>query len=130
MDQGRSKTGSSDAALSSVLSSYILSDPPFPSSALPSILKFLASSRPLSTSQASHKWNTRISSLLQSKSAESRYWGICLAKATINTGGEGTTHAVTWSKLLLAILNVYMLLIEIDNSDPRRLLCWIGSLRL
>lgn len=106
MDRTRSKKDSSDVALSSILSSYLLSDPPSPQYALPSILSFIASNKPFSTSQASHKWNTRISSLIQSKSAESRFWGVCLAKATIVSGGEGTAHAVTWTKLLLTLLNV------------------------
>lgn len=106
MDRSHSKKDSSDVALSSILSCYLLSDPPSPQYALPSILSFIANNKAFSTSQASHKWNTRISSLIQSKSAESRFWGVCLAKATIVSGGEGTAHAVTWTKLLLALLNV------------------------
>ena len=101
---------SSATILSSILSLYLLTDPPSPPSALPSVVSLIAEHKPLvhieSNSQALHKWNTRLSSLLQSKSAESRYWGICLAKATLKNGGEGITHAITWTKLLLAILNV------------------------
>jgi hypothetical protein len=106
MEPNLSQAASGDATLSFILSSYLLSDPPSPSFALPWILRFLKSNKPLSTSQAWHKWNTRISSLIQSKSAESRFWGVCLAKATIDSGGEGTAHAATWSKLLLTILSV------------------------
>ena len=105
MDSKR-KTENPDIALSAILSSYLLSEPPSPSSALPSILNYVTNVKPISTSQVSHKWNTRISSLIQSKSAQSRYWGVCLAKATIGSGGEGTAHVVTWTKLLLTILNV------------------------
>jgi hypothetical protein len=37
---------------------------------------------------------------------ETRYWGILLVKSSIICGGEGVSHAVTWTKLLLSILNV------------------------
>jgi len=47
-----------------------------------------------------------MSSLLQSKNMESRYWGVCLVKATVSNGGEGTNHAIVWAKLLASLLNV------------------------
>lgn len=47
-----------------------------------------------------------MSSLIQSKSAESRFWGVCLVKVSIENGGEGVGHVVVWSKLLLTLLNV------------------------
>jgi hypothetical protein len=110
MDYRGRPSQSSDTVLSSILSLYLLSDPPAPSSALPTILHLITDRKPFinidSNSQILHKWNTRISSLIQSKSAESRYWGICLAKATISNGGEGVAHAVVWVKLLLTLLNV------------------------
>ena len=98
------------ATISSILSSYLLTDPPSPPSALCTILLAIANFKPFLTidhnSQALHKWNTRISSLLQSKLTESRYWGVCLAKVTVMNGGEGVNDSLTWSKLLLNILNV------------------------
>lgn len=101
---------SSDMLLSSFLSSYLLMDPLSPASSLPTILTSINDRKPFitipSTSPVLHKWNTRVSSLLQSKNVESRYWGICLAKATIENGGEGIGHAVVWAKLLLNLLNV------------------------
>ena len=60
-----------------------------------------------SNSPVLHKWNTRVSSLIQSKSVESRYWGVCIAKATISNGGEGVGHTIVWVKLLLTLLNVH-----------------------
>jgi rRNA processing/ribosome biogenesis len=102
---------SSTTVLPSILSLYLLKDPPSPPSALPMILRNIDERKPFlsisSNSQVLHKWNTRVSSLIQSKSAESRYWGVCLANATISNGGEGVGHAVVWVKLLLAILNVH-----------------------
>src|SRR5205085_6623960 len=79
--------------LSSLLSLYLLSEPPSPSSALPTIVTLIAEKNPFqaieANSPALHKWNTRVSSLIQSKSAESRFWGVCLVKASIESGGEG-----------------------------------------
>ena len=96
--------------LSPILSSFLLSDPPSPASSLPAILTLLDDRKPFrtiaSTSPVLHKWNTRVSSLIQSKSVESRYWGVCLVKGTIASGGEGIGHVVVWSKLLLGLLNV------------------------
>ena len=101
---------SSDGLLSSILSSYLLTDPPSPTSSLPTILTLINDRKPFltipSTSSVLHKWNTRVSSLIQSKSVESRYWGICLAKATIANDGEGLGHVVVWAKLLLNLLHV------------------------
>ena len=124
MELRRSRMESVDVGLSSLLSCYLLSDPPSPPSALPTILRFIQNRKPLSNSQASHKWITRISSLIQSKSAESRFWGVCLAKAAINSGGEGTVHAVTWAKLLSAILNVPVPEEVTNTSDLRELCFW------
>jgi len=99
-----------DTLLSTILSSYLLTDPPSPASSLPTILILINDRKPFltipSTSPVLHKWNTRLSSLIQSKSVESRYWGICLSKATIANGGEGVGHVVVWVKLLLSLLNV------------------------
>ena len=96
--------------LSSLLSLYLLSEPPSPSSALPTIVTLIAEKNPFkaieANSPAFHKWNTRVSSLIQSKSAESRFWGVCLVKASIESGGEGVGHVIVWSKLLLTLLNV------------------------
>ena len=47
-----------------------------------------------------------MSSLLQSKNIESRYWGVCIVKATVSNGGEGINHGVVWAKLLASLLNV------------------------
>ena len=47
-----------------------------------------------------------MSSLIQSKTVESRYWGICLARATVANGGEGLGHVTVWAKLLLNLLHV------------------------
>lgn len=58
-----------------------------------------------------------MSSLIQSKTVESRYWGICLAKVTIENGGEGVGHLVVWVKLLLSLLNVYSLRLGANDSD-------------
>lgn len=123
---------SSTTVLSSILSLYLLKDPPSPPSALPTVLRLIDERRPFlsitSNSQVLHKWNTRVSSLIQSKSAESRYWGICLAKATISNGGEGVSHAVVWVKLLLAILNVHPLDFHANISDRREMFSWSGLL--
>jgi len=101
---------SSATVLSSILSLYLLTDLPSPSSALSSVLRLLEERKPFlsieSNSQVLHKWNTRVSSLIQSRNVESRYWGVCLAKATIQGGGEGVGHAVVWGKLLMSLLNV------------------------
>jgi hypothetical protein len=101
---------SASTLLTSLLSLYLLSDPPSPSCALPTIITLIAEKKPFQTiesnSTALHKWNTRVSSLLQSKSAESRFWGVCLVKASVESGGEGLGHVVVWSKLLLTLLNV------------------------
>ena len=110
MDHVGRNTPSTATVLSSILSLYLLTDPPSPPSALPTIVHLIAERNPFttieSTSQVLHKWNTRVSSLIQSKSAESRYWGVCLAKATIENGGEGVVHAVVWAKLLVTVLTV------------------------
>jgi hypothetical protein len=96
--------------LSNFLSSFLIHEPPSPQSAFSAIIAFINEHKPFvaiePNSPILHKWNTRVSSLLQSKSAESRYWGICLAKATLLNRGNGVDHAVTWSRLLLALLNV------------------------
>ena len=101
---------SSDQLLSSILSTYLLTDPPSPASSLPTIVTLINERKPFlsiaSTSPVLHKWNTRVSSLIQSKCVESRYWGVCLAKATTANGGEGVGHAIVWVKLLLSLLNV------------------------
>jgi hypothetical protein len=110
MDNFHAASQSSSGVLSSILSLYLLTDPPSPSSALPSIIHILAEKKPFlgieSNAQVLHKWNTRVSSLIQSKTAESRYWGVCLAKASVAGGGEGVGHAVVWAKLLMSLLNV------------------------
>jgi len=103
-------TGQSSASvLSSILPLYLLTDPS-PPSALPTIIHLINEQKPFQTiesnSQVLHKWNTRVSSLIQSKSVESRFWGVCLAKATISNGGEGVGHAVVWTRLLMTLLNV------------------------
>ena len=102
---------SSASILSSILSLYLLTDPPSPPSALATIIVLINERKPFQTiesnSQILHKWNIRVSSLLQSKSAESRYWGVCLAKASISNDAEGVSHALVWTKLLLGVLNVF-----------------------
>jgi hypothetical protein len=70
-----------------------------------------------------------VSSLIQSKSAESRYWGVCLVKTTIENGGEGVTHAVVWGKLLSNLLNVSRENLQANESDQRGVNCWNGSLQ-
>ena len=70
-----------------------------------------------------------MSSLLQSKSAESRYWGICLVKATVENGGEGTGHVVVWTKLLLTLLNVCHRSAKLMSRDLRGVFFWRGLLR-
>jgi hypothetical protein len=123
----------SDIVLSSILSQYLLTDPPSPPSALPTIIRLIAEQKPFTTiesnSQILHKWNTRMSSLIQSKSAESRYWGVCLVKTTIENGGEGVTHAVVWGKLLSNLLNVSRENLQANESDQRGVNCWNGSLQ-
>jgi rRNA processing/ribosome biogenesis len=108
---GLNDTPSSATILSSIISLYLQTDPLSPPSALSTIIHLIAERKPFSTiapnSQVLHKWNTRVSSLIQSKSAESRYRGVCLAKAIISNGGEGVGHVVVWSKLLITLLNVY-----------------------
>lgn len=123
----------SDIVLSSILSQYLLTDPPSPPSALPTIIRLIAERKPFTTiesnSQILHKWNTRVSSLIQSKSAESRYWGVCLVKTTIENGGEGVTHAVVWGKLLSNLLNVNRENLQANESVQRGVNCWNGSLQ-
>ena len=101
---------SASTFLASVLSTHFLSDPPSPPCALPQLISLISEKQPFArieaNSPALHKWNTRVSSLLQSKNAESRYWGVCLVKVTVSCGGEGLGHTIVWSKLLLTLLNV------------------------
>ena len=125
---------SSDIVLTSILSLYLLTDPPSPHSALPTIIHLIAERKPFTTiesnSQILHKWNTRVSSLIQSKSVESRFWGVCLAKATISNGGEGVGHAVVWTRLLMTLLNVCQVQLWANESDQRGVYYWSGlSLR-
>ena len=124
---GGSNAQSSATVLSSILSLYLLADRPSPPSALPTIIHLIAERKPFTTiesnSQVLHKWNTRISSLIQSKSAESRYWGVCLAKATIENGGEGVAHAVVWAKLLSSVLNVSQEPLQANESDQKGVYC-------
>jgi len=86
----------------------LLNDPPSPASTLPDTVRYIEENAPFANidPRLLQKWTSRISSLIQSKSLPSRYWGISLAKATLKSGGEGVNHAVTWSKLLLGLLNV------------------------
>jgi hypothetical protein len=125
---------SSDTLLSSILSSYLLTDPPSLTSSLPTILTLINDRKPFltipSTSSVLHKWNTRVSSLIQSKTVESRYWGICLAKATIANGGEGLGHVTVWAKLLLNLLHVCYFNGWTDSSDRRGVYYLNGLLRL
>src|SRR6202022_932922 len=93
MDPYYFSSQSTSTVLSSMLSAYLLTDK----------TPFLSIE---SNAQVLHKWNTRVSSLIQSKSAESRYWGVCLVKASVQGGGEGVGHAVVWAKLLMSLLNV------------------------
>jgi len=90
--------------------SYLLTDPPRPLSALPQIVGSIIDQKPFTSIESNspilQKWNTRMSSLLQSKNVEARYWGVCLVKATISNSGEGINHTVVWAKLLTSILNV------------------------
>ena len=127
MDYVGRNTQSSATVISSILSLYLLTDPPSPPSALSTIIHLIAERKPFTTiesnSQVLHKWNTRVSSLIQSKSAESRYWGICLAKVTIENGGEGVSHAVIWAKLLSSVLNVSREIMQANESDQRGVYC-------
>jgi hypothetical protein len=127
MDYVGGNTQSSATVLSSILSLYLLADRPSPPSALPTIIRLIAERNPFTTiesnSQVLHKWNTRISSLIQSKSAESRYWGVCIAKATIENGGEGVVHAVVWAKLLSSVLNVSQEPLQANESDQKGVYC-------
>src|ERR1700737_1513123 len=94
MDPYYFSSQSTSTVLSSMLSAYLLTDK----------TPFLSIE---SNAQVLHKWNTRVSSLIQSKSAESRYWGVCLVKASGQGGGEGVGHAVGWPKLFVCLLNVF-----------------------
>jgi rRNA processing/ribosome biogenesis len=109
MDKG----GGGDDLSANILSnslSHLLTDPPRPLSALPQTVSIIIDRKPFasiaSNSPILQKWNTRMSSLLQSKNIETRYWGVCLVKATISNEGEGINHAVVWAKLLTSLLNV------------------------
>ena len=123
-------TQSSADLISSIISLCLLDDPPSPSSALPIVLHLIADKKPFldieSNSQILRQWNTRVSSLIQSKSVESRYWGVNLAKATVSNGGEGVNHAIVWTKLLLTLLNVVSLILKIDCSDQKQAFFWRG----
>lgn len=109
MDKG----GSGDDLSANIIShslSYLLTDPPRPLSALAQTVTIIINRKPFdsieSNSPVLQKWNTRMSSLLQSKNVETRYWGVCLVKATISNEGQGISHAVVWAKLLTSLLNV------------------------
>lgn len=123
-------TQSSADLLSSIISLCLLDDPPSPSSTLSIVLQLIADKKPFldieSNSQILRQWNTRVSSLIQSKSVESRYWGVNLAKATVSNGGEGVNHAIVWTKLLITLLNVVSLILKIDCSDQKQVFFWKG----
>jgi hypothetical protein len=67
-----------------------------------------------------------VSSLIQSKTVESRYWGICLAKASVTGGGEGVGHTVVWAKLLTSLLNVLPRSQYSLFSDQKEVSSWRG----
>jgi len=110
MDRDEGGDNESSANIISYALSHLLTDPPLPPSLLPQTVRLVIDRTPFasieSTSSALQKWNTRMSSLLQSKNMESRYWGVCLVKATVSNGGEGINHAIVWAKLLASLLNV------------------------
>ena len=61
-----------------------------------------------------HKFKTRISALLQDRSAQGRWAAIVLVKATIEIGGwEVLQSAGGWVRSLLGILGVSVQLLEI-----------------
>ncbi|BFZ59328.1 E2 ubiquitin-protein ligase peroxin 4 [Saitoella coloradoensis] len=98
----------------SILSSYLpaSAEPTLPTN-LPAILETLISQRPLAAEARDqeecaatlHKWTTRLSSLVQAKSAGVRWAGVCLIKATLEQSWDCVlSHGATWSRLLIAIL--------------------------
>jgi hypothetical protein len=130
------KAGGGDDLSANIISNsllYLLTDPPRPLSALDQTVSIIIDRKPFtsieSNSPVLQKWNTRMSSLLQSKNIEARYWGVCLVKATISNEGEGISHAVVWAKLLTSLLNVKEILNVPDVSDLRVLLSSSERLR-
>ncbi|GAO50074.1 hypothetical protein SAICODRAFT_70258 [Saitoella complicata NRRL Y-17804] len=98
----------------SILSSYLPAsvEPTLPTN-LPGILETLISQRPLASEARDqeeyaatlHKWTTRLTSLVQAKSAGVRWAGVCLIKATLEQSWDCVlSHGATWSRLLIAIL--------------------------
>ena len=110
MDRNEGGGNESSADIISYALSHLLTDPPLPPSLLHQTVRLIIDRNLFvsieSNSSVLQKWNTRMSSLLQSKNIESRYWGVCLVKATISNGGEGINHAIVWAKLLASLLNV------------------------
>jgi len=100
---------SSELALKVLLDNFLGDDEKLVNSVLPLLETITRRQliKDLTESTTLHKWNTRVTSMLQSRQGGVRFAGICLSKASVDQNLQCLySHGVVWTRLLLGFLGV------------------------